>query len=232
MSFLKKSDKRKKDNSSPFLDSQQKISNINERIIASKNWWQIVSVSCLIITLTSLCGMIYFATQSKYIPYIVQVDKLNNIQAAGVAKPTTVADPLLLKSIVSSFISDARLVTPDVTLQKRAIWRIYAHLNSADPATTKMNEWLNGSPEKTPFARSKKEMVSIEVTSILMESDNTYLVHWVEKTRDRTGNYVKQPENFRGSFTLYKAEYLNDDESIIDNPLGIFIKDFNWSKII
>lgn len=138
----------------------------------------------------------------------------------------------MIKASVAEFIRDARLVTLDVAVQRAAVFRLYAKLSPNDPATQKMNEWLNGDEEKTPFQRATKEMVSIEITSVLPQSPDTWQIDWTETTRDRQG-IVKTKHNMRALVTVYIST-LNQqsEEGMRRNPLGLFVRDFSWSNLL
>ena len=109
--------------------------------------------------------------------------------------------------------------------------RVYAVLATGDPATAKMNEWLNGTPESNPFKRADTEMVSVEIKSVMPQTDSTWQVDWVETVRDRKGvmkggpsgcvlllpsiwcrrrqknKCVKTPWDFRPGFFVDEASY-------------------------
>ena len=119
------------------------------------------------IALAGVGGIIHIGSQSKFIPYVIEVDTLGQALAAGPVSAATKTNPRVIHASVAEFITDARLVTPDVALQRQAVFRIYAKLATTNPATAKMNEWLNGTPESSPFKRAAKHMVSIDIQSVL-----------------------------------------------------------------
>jgi type IV secretion system protein VirB5 len=106
-------------------------------------------------------------------------------------------------------------------------------LSPNDPATQKMNEWLNGTPESSPFKRAVKEMVSTEIKSVLPQSPDTWQVEWVETIRDRQGVLKGQPVNMRALVNVYIATPTSQttDEQLRNNPLGIYVRDYSWSII-
>jgi type IV secretion system protein TrbF len=69
------------------------------------------------------------------------------------------ADPRVVRASLASFIASARLVTPDVTLQRKAIFRVYAMLHTKDAAAQQMNGWYNGKGA-TPCDRAAKVTVT------------------------------------------------------------------------
>jgi type IV secretory pathway TrbF-like protein len=48
-----------------------------------------------------------------------------------------VADQRVVHASVAAFINDLRMVTPDIALQRRAIFRAYAMLSNNDPSNSK-----------------------------------------------------------------------------------------------
>ncbi len=105
-------------------------------------------------------------------------------------------------------------------------------LSSTDPATAKANEWLNGSEDSSPFKRAEKETVSIEIASVIPQTPETWQVDWVETTRDRQGVVKGQPVRMRALVTVYIVATTpqTTEEQVRNNPLGIYVRDFSWSK--
>jgi type IV secretion system protein TrbF len=222
--------RRKGESDNPYLSARRTWNEHVRGVISSRQSWQFMGLLSMLITLASIGGIIHIGSQSKFIPYVVQVDKLGETVAAGPVTATTSVDPRILSATVSEFISSARMVTPDVALQRKAILKLYSMLSVSDPGTEKMNEWLNG---ESPFKRAEKEMVNIEIKSVLAQTTNTWQVDWLETTRDRQGVVKEQPKNMRALITVYTAENSpqTTEEQIRMNPLGIYIRDFSWSGL-
>ncbi|HGJ9495366.1 TPA: VirB8/TrbF family protein, partial [Neisseria gonorrhoeae] len=96
-------------------------------------------------------------------------------------------------------------------------------------AAAKMNEWLNGTPESSPFRRAEKELVSVEIKSVLKQSDNSWQVDWVETTRAHDGKLLQPPQNMRALLNIYYVPPTTEQQIIV-NPIGMFIRDFSWSN--
>ncbi len=220
------------DHENPYLTARRTWNEHVGSVVSSRQTWQVVGLLSLMIALASVGGMIHIGSQSKFIPYVVEVDKLGAAQAAGPVTRSDSADPRVLAATVSEFIENARMVSPDVALQRKAIFGVYAHLAPNDPATTKMNEWLNGEADASPFKRATQEMVSIEITSVLPQTPTTWQVDWTESTRDRQGVLKGQPAKMRALVTAYTAESTQaTEEHMRNNPLGIYVSDYSWSRL-
>src|SRR5208282_3441429 len=144
--------------------------------------------------------------------------------AVGPAQLAAPADPRVVRASLASFIAATRLVTPDLEVQRKAIFCVYGMLKTKDPATAKMNEFLNGTPETSPFTRSAKVTVNTDISTVLPITENTWEVDWQETTRDRDGSLVGQPIIMRATLEIYIVPPSTDAKQteIQRNPLGIY----------
>jgi type IV secretion system protein VirB5 len=216
----------------PYLSARRTW---NEHVgdqVASRQTWQMLGLLCLLIALAGVGGMVYIGSQSKFIPYVVEVDKLGQTIAVSSVDRAKGVDQRVIHASMASFIQSARMVTPDVALQRKAIFGVYAMLSPDDAATAKMNEFLNGRPDWNPFKRAEKETVSTEIVSVLAQTPETWQVDWTETVRDRQGFVKIPPYRMRALVSMYVVEPAPDvgEEQIRNNPLGIHVSDFAWSK--
>src|SRR5271167_655510 len=216
----------------PYLNARQEWNSQTERAFSQLHVWQLFGVAGLLIALACVAGIIYFGSQTKYVPYVIEVDKLGEAVAVGPAQLAAPADPRVVRASLASFIAAARLVTPDLEVQRKAIFCVYGMLKTKDPATAKMNEFLNGTPETSPFTRSAKVTVNTDISTVLPITDNTWEVDWQETTRDRDGSLVGQPIIMRATLEIYIVAPSTDarQTEIQRNPLGIYVRDFNWQQ--
>ena len=243
--FKKKPDRRQSPQSSeagprssglenPYLSARRTWNEHVGSVVSSRQTWQVVGILSLLIALAGVGGVIHIGSQSKFIPYVVQVDKMGQTIAAGPVTAADKADPRIVHATVADFITSARMVTPGVALQRKAVFKVYSVLSPNDPATAKMNEWLNGNADASPFKRAAKEMVNIEITSVIPQSPDTWQVDWTETTRDRQGALKGQPVPMRALVTVYTAEPTSQttDEQLRNNPMGIYVRDYSWSRLL
>lgn len=225
--------RRQGESQNPYVSARRTWNDYTGGQIAARRMWQAVGIASLMIVLACVGGLINVASQSKFIPYVVEVDSIGKTVAGGPANQTTIVDPRITKAAVSDFISDARLVTPDIALQRKAVFRVYSRLEPTEPATKKMGEYLNGSPDSNPFARASKEMVSIEIKTVLPQTADTWQIDWIETTRDRQGGVIGQPAFWRALVTVYIAAPApgTKEEQLILNPLGVYVRDYSWQKL-
>ncbi len=218
----------------PYLTARRSWNDHVGSVVSSRQTWQVVGILSLLIALAGVGGIIHIGSQSKFIPYVIEVDKIGQTLSAGPVTTSSPADPRVIHASVAEFITDARTVTPDVALQRKAVFRIYAKLAPNHPATVKMNEWLNGTAESNPFRRAEKEMVDIEIKAVLPQTPDTWEVDWVETIRDRQGMVKGKPSKMRALINIYIAESTKrtTEEQLRMNPLGIYVRNFSWSRIL
>ena len=221
---------KKEEHENPYLNARKAHNEFVGGIIESRQWAWIVCILSLLITLAAVGGITYIGQLSKRIPYVVEVDKLGQTLAVAPADRAAPVDSRVIHATVAAFITNARMVTPDVTVQRNAVFRLYACLNASDAATLKMNEYMNADVSN-PFKRASKETVSTEITSVIPQSEETWQIDWTETIRDRQGAKLDS-HRMRALITIYVTPPTNQtsEEQIRKNPLGIFIRDFNWSK--
>jgi type IV secretion system protein VirB5 len=167
---------------------------------------------------------LYQSTQVKLVPYIVEVDKLGTAAVAGYPQQIEYADPRVVRAALGGFITSFRSITPDAVVQKQYIDRTYALLRTSDPATEKINSWFR---DNSPFEKAKAATVAIEVNNVVALSNQSYQIDWTEFERDRKGKETAT-RRFRGIATVTLSPP-QDEEIIRLNPIGLYLRDFDWT---
>jgi len=186
--------------------------------------WRIVGVTGMVMAVIGFSYALYQSTQVKLVPYIVEVDKLGTAASAGFAQQIEYADARVVRATLGSFVANFSSVTPDAVVQKQYIDRTYALLRASDPATEKINAWFRGN---SPFDRARTTTVAIEVTNIVPLSNQSYQIDWTEYERDRQGKELGV-RRYRGVATVTLTP--PQDEAVIRfNPIGLYLKDFDWT---
>lgn len=224
--------RREGENTNPYLSARRTWNDLSAANAANRQMWQLLGILSLLIALASVGGMTYIGSLSKFIPFVVDVDKQGTVVSRGTLEKAGAVDSRVVRSTVAAFINDMRMVTPDVALQRAAIFRIYAHLSGKDPAIGKTTDWLSDAGETNPFKRAATEMVSVEISTVLQQTADTWQVEWVETTRDRQG-VIKGPAiRMRALVTVYTLAPTSQttEEQMRNNPLGVYVRDFTWSK--
>jgi type IV secretion system protein VirB5 len=70
----------------------------------------------------------------------------------------------------------------------------------------------------------------VDVKSVLATSDRTVEVEWIETTRDLYGA-VQSQERWKGAFTITVSPP-SDERLARMNPLGVYITNASWTKVL
>lgn len=234
--FVKSHDTMQGGNNSqenPYLNARRTWNEHVGGVVSSRQTWQIIGIGSMLISLSAVAGMIHIGSQSKFIPFVVQVPETTHIPVfVGPVTQAGDVDPRVIQASVVSFIRNARLITPDRAVQRMAILDVYAMLLPETPAIIKMGEYLNGTPEQEHSTLAEIETQDIQITDVLPLSDTTIQIDWLETVRDRDGSPKEPPYKMRAVVTvaIIPPDASTSEEQVRANPLGVFVKDFSWSK--
>ncbi|HVZ42787.1 MAG TPA: VirB8/TrbF family protein [Ramlibacter sp.] len=211
----------------PYLEARREW---NERygtyIIQASNWRKI-ALLCGITALSSVGGLAYIATQTKVVPYVVQVDRLGEAQAAGFAEQAQPVDPRVIRYALGNFVTWWRSLTPDRVVHKQNIQKLYAMVPVGSPAVTKLNEQFRA---KSPFKEAEESSATVQLLALLPISGQTWQVEWMETHRDPRGELLKKIR-FKATVTVNLSAPTTEGE-VTSNPLGVFVRDFNFTQQI
>ena len=212
---------------SPYLAARDEW---NERyrdlIVAARNW-RLLAVTSSVVALVAVLGLIVIGAKPKVIPYIVAIDNLGKVVSQGTAVQASVADDRLKRAALWSWVQDWRMVSSDATVEKNAIERVYAQIGNGTPAALRISDaYRDGSPLKL----AQTETVSVNVRALYASSKDSYEVEWTETIFDLKGEQIGT-QNYKGVITI--SIHPPDDEGLARvNPLGIYVTNVSWSKVL
>jgi len=212
---------------SPYLAARDEW---NERyrdlIVAARNW-RLLAVTSSVVALVAVLGLIVIGAKPKVIPYIVAVDNLGKVVSQGTAVQASVADDRLKCAALWSWVQDWRMVSSDATVEKNAIERVYAQIGNGTPAAIRISDAYR---DESPLKLAQTETVSVNVRALYASSKDSYEVEWTETTFDLKGEQVGT-QNYKGVITI--SIHPPDDEGLPRvNPLGIYVTNVSWSKVL
>lgn len=211
----------------PYLTARREWDERYGDLITRARNWRTMAALCALTALVATAGMAWLSVRSRVVPFVVLVDNLGRPVASGVADQTSLNDDRLKRSNIFNWVENLRTVSTDGVAQRKAIDRVYAEIASGSEAQTFISDYYRGDP---PFKRAETETVSVEVKSVLPTSDRTYEVEWVETTRDLYGT-VKATDRWKGYLTIVVNPPADERQARI-NPLGVYITNANWAKVL
>lgn len=195
-------------------------------VTRAKNWRTMALISGLI-ALLATGGVVWLSARSRVVPFVVLIDSLGRPLASGMAEQASVGDDRLKRAELLNWVENLRLVTTDAIAQRKAIDRVYAHIASGSYAQNVISEYYRSDP---PFKRAQTDTVAVEVKSVLPTSDRTYEIEWIETSRDLYGT-IKSTDHWKGSFSIALSPPTDERQARI-NPLGIYVTQASWAKVL
>ncbi len=214
-------------NINPYFDGRREWNERYGSYIKQVNTWKIITFISLFTALASVAGLTYIGSKNKLVPYVVEVDKVGSIRAVNYAQQSNIDNKRVIKYSLAEFIQNFKTIYGDAKIQKDMIFKIYRYLSPSYPAYNMVNSYYK---EHSPFERLSTETVRVKVNSIVKINKGTYQVDWEEIVSDPRGIKLRT-DNFKASITTVIIPP-NTQAEIMKNPIGLYIKEFNFSKII
>jgi type IV secretory pathway TrbF-like protein len=189
--------------------------------VQAKNW-RMMAFGCLALS-TGLAGsLVWQSTQGTITPWVVEVDRLGQAQRVAPAntdyQPT---DPQIAYHL-ARFIEDVRGLPADAIVLRQNWLRAYDF--TTDRGAAALNDYAR---TNDPFARLGKVQVSVEVSSVIRASPESFRVAWVQRAYDNGS--LSSTERWTAILSVV-IETPRDADRLRKNPLGVYVHAINWSK--
>jgi type IV secretion system protein TrbF len=211
----------------PYLAARKEWDERYGDLISRAKNWRAAAFLFGLIALATVGGLIVIAKQARVVPYVVAVDSVGRLASVGMAERASVADDRIKRAAIYQWVSDWRFVTIDGISQRKAIDRVYAMIGSGTPAQLVVSDFYSKDP---PYVRAQTQTVDVDVKAVFATSDKTYEVEWTEITRTLSGQ-VRTEERWKGSLTI-AVNPPTEERLIRINPLGVFVTNASWSKVL
>jgi type IV secretory pathway TrbF-like protein len=222
---------------SPYTDPRRTYNDRVAGALSSRFVMSAVTLFSLLIALVCAGGLVGVALQSKFVPYVLERTCGREPVPIGAAVPADALDPAVInlwkQGAVTNLITNARIVTPHVALQEKAIRLVYYFLVQGDPAWVKMSDWYNATPESRPTERAATVTVEVEISTVLEQSPDVWQVDWIERVAERDGKSLDE-FRMRALLTVYRRTPTREttEAEMRENPLGLFVKTFSWGRLL
>lgn len=185
------------------------------------NWRKLAFGELLLCTGLS-AALVWQSMQSRIIPYVVEVDRLGEARAVAPATRDWTPNEAQIAWQLGRFIRDVRSVSLDPVVTRQN-W-LDAYAMTTERGTHFLSDQARAA---NPFADAGARAISIEVTSVVRISDQSFQVKWAEAHYDR-GNLVDK-SRWTAVLTMQLIAPRSAD-TLRQNPLGIYIDGIDWSR--
>ena len=145
------------------------------------------------ITLVLAFGMVWVSTRSKFVPCVVEVDKVGYAIGAPSAlteNTTRISTDQMVRYELAAFIRNARDVITDPAAEHQLIGQVYSRARG--PAYKFLENYYHQNDlEHDPFKVAHHQSVSVQIDSILPLSKATWQVRWTEEAFHATAMQSK-----------------------------------------
>jgi type IV secretory pathway TrbF-like protein len=187
----------------------------------AKNW-RLMAFGSLTLAVGLAAGLIKIAGESRVTPYVVEVDKLGQAQAVAPAeRDWTPTDPQIAWYL-AHFMQDVRALPLDPVVLRRSWLEAYDYVS--DHAAATLNDFAR---ERDPFKAIGERTVSVEVTSVVRASPDSFQVKWTEQIF-RNGA-LERSERWTGLLSIAIRHPATAD-LLRKNPLGLYVTALDWSR--
>src|SRR5216683_4096813 len=118
----------------PYVEARREWDERYADLVLGKRNWQIAAGGLLVLALILASGIVWLTTRSRYVPYVVEVDKLGYaLTVPQPLSPASVPDVTarMQRYEVAAFVHNARSVTSDPQVEHQTLNALLAHTHGA-----------------------------------------------------------------------------------------------------
>lgn len=202
-----------------------------DRIIGLQNkenrTWRIIAVVSLSFLFLSLLLLLYAIKLPKTIPMVITVSEYGEAKYVGNVSKMSYSNmkvpDIAIQYQIKRFVTNMNTITSDAQVMRQNIRDCYNMLSG--DAGLKLSNILKND---NPFDKFGDIKQSILLESILQLSPQSYQVDYIQSKITMTG-IVTDRTRYRGIISIALLEPPEDKK--IENPLGIYISDFDFTKV-
>jgi type IV secretion system protein VirB5 len=184
--------------------------------------WRYMAFGCLILAGGFASALVWQSARGTVVPWVVQVDNLGQAQTVAPAateyRPT---DPQIAWHL-GRFIEQVRAIPADPIIVRQNWLRAYDW--TTDRGAAALNDYARAND---PFGRVGRQQVSVEVSSVIRASPDSFRVAWIE--RHFENGQLATTERWTAILTIV-VQTPRTAERLRVNPLGIYVNAINWSR--
>ena len=210
-------------NNNPFLKGQAHWNDLFESVTQRLINAQRINRILVGLLLVSLFGLISLGKQSKSQPYLIKVSSTGELISTEKIQALNLNDQVIAAAL-KEYLINLRSVSADNIVQKNRLRHVY--FQTKHPAFKIIKEFIETFAH---FERAKNSTNEIHIQYAMKIGQKTWKIGWQETQRSLMGE-VQNREEYTAEITYTLAEI--DSNQINENPLGLYVKQIAWSKVL
>lgn len=211
----------------PWIRAERQHDYTFLRLAAQAANWRMFAFFAIGVAALAVGGAIYIGSKSKFVPMLVEVDKLGRTLAVrALTGDDAVTDSKrLVYREMFDLIENLRSVTTDRLANNDRLDKGFVHLEGA--AKVYVRDELRKAP---PNDVGATKTVQVIVKTVLKLAGKSWQIEWEEHSFGLKGE-VLGVEQWRATLQ-YELVPSGDEMSIRKNPIGFMVSELNWQKVI
>ncbi|MCY4674147.1 MAG: VirB8/TrbF family protein [Bacteroidetes bacterium] len=211
----------------PYLDGRYAFERLFGDLARGKRSWQSVAFIALLLNLVLTVGYVYLASQHKVVPYVVELDALGEMRAAGRLSVRDIPERAIT-AVLRRFVHNLRTVPTDTRLLNVRLQDAHTHVHGRAAKTLVTDLERDRENLERMLQRGDTRYVE-EISSVLKVPGEgiLYRVSWRELTRI---GHEESVSSYEGHFQV-RVEPAEDEDVLSSNPLGIYIMDYTLTQV-
>lgn len=190
--------------------------------VLSARAWRAIAFASLALAGVLGVGMSVVALQKRTFVHVVEVAPEGQVMSVRALDGRWSPTEAQIAYHLSRFVRLVRSLPTDGVVLRENWVQAYAFLTPQ--AATQLSEIARADD---PFLSLGRVGRTVHIRSIVARSDRSWEIAWIERATNETG--AGDPQSYTGVFTVTTRAPRTADE-IANNPLGLLISDFSWSR--
>jgi type IV secretion system protein VirB5 len=184
--------------------------------------WRRLAFGELALCMGLSAALVWQSAQSRIIPYVVEVDHLGEARSVAPALRNWAPNEAQIAWQLGRYIRDVRSVSLDPVVTRQNWLDAYAM------TTQQGAQFLSGQAHANdPFAEAGTRATSVQVTSVVRISSQSFQVKWLETHFERSA--LVERSHWTGVLTI-KLITPRSAQILRQNPLGVYVDGIDWSR--
>ncbi|QUD90143.1 conjugal transfer protein TrbF [Phenylobacterium montanum] len=184
--------------------------------------WRLMAFASLALAGGLAAGLVWRSATGSITPWVVEVDRLGEARAVAPATAGYQPSDAQIAWHLARFIEEVREIPADGVVLRQNWLRAYDF--TTDKGAAALSVYARADD---PFAQLGKAQVSVEISSVIRASPDSFRIAWTERRYE--DGAITATERWSAIATVV-IQPPTDPERLKKNPLGLYVHALNWSK--